>query len=298
MNKLGGIIIPAVTPFDRDGTLRLDLLRKNYEKWNSTAVQGYMCLGSNGEFRLLDDAESLQVILAASEAADPEKCLIAGIGRESLHHTLSFLHALEDAAPRIDYVSVLMPGYFKALMTDEALIAYFTAIADASPWPVLLYCAPGFTNGVCISPEALKILADHPNLHGIKDTSKDMMDTYMDAVGGRSDFEVLAGSMNTILKCMDRGGKGGVVSASNYFPDECAEVVRLYREKGPDAAREYYAELKALIARTGGRGSVATVKACMNLLGYSGGSPRSPILAAKEDVVAEIRSALKEAGKI
>ena len=116
-------------------------------------------------------------------------------------------------------MSVLTPGYFKNLMTDHALIDYYQAIADFSPYPVLIYCAPGFANAVRISPEALRILADHPNIAGIKDTSPDMMSAYMDCVGGRDDFQVLAGSLNNFFLCTLRGGKGGILSAANYFAE-------------------------------------------------------------------------------
>lgn len=93
------------------------------------------------------------------------------------------------------------------------------------------------------------MLADHPNIHGIKDTSKNMMNAYMDAAGGRDDFEVMSGSMSTVFTCMDRGGKGGVVSASNYFPEQCAEVVRLYREEGREKAWAYYEVLQNVIKK-------------------------------------------------
>ena len=296
MRKPDGIIIPAVTPFDRQGDIDFAALRANYSRWNSTAVRGYMCLGSNGEFRMLDDDEALEVIRASSQAAGEDKCFIAGVGREALAHTLRFLRRVEKERLPIDYLSVLTPHYFKGLMTDEALVDYYTAIADASSLPILLYCAPDFANSVCLSAEAVKALADHPNIHGIKDTSKNMMNSYMDAVGGREDFQVLSGSMSTILTCLDRGGRGGVVSAANYFPDECAKVVALYREQGREAAQAYYDNLQALIRKTGARGSVSGVKCCMNLLGYSGGLPRRPVLPASPQLEQEMRQALEEAG--
>jgi len=298
MRKLGGIIIPAVTPFDKNGELLLDSLKANFEVWNKTDVSGIMCLGSNGEFRMLSDDESFAVIATAAECADPSKTLIAGVGRESLYQTLAFIRRVEEANLKVDYFSILTPHYFKGLMTDKALIDYFTRIADASSVPILLYCAPPFANDVTISADVVRVLADHPNIHGIKDTSKNMMNAYMDAVGGRSDFEVLSGSMSTIFACMDRGGKGGVVSASNYFPQECANVVSIYMSEGHDAAWAYYEGLRDLISKTGARGSVAAVKATMNLLGMCGGYPRRPIQPLEAQVCDEIADALRSAGKI
>jgi len=298
MKYIGGIIIPAVTPFDENGNIAFDLLKKNYEAWNKTPVAGYMCLGSNGEFRMLSDDEAFEVIKFSALAAAEDKCFIAGVARESLFQTLKFIDRVVEAKLPIDYISVLTPHYFKGLMTDTALIEYFTAIADHSPIPVLLYCAPNFANSVCISAEAVKVLADHPNIHGIKDTSTDMMSSYMDAAGGRDDFEIVSGSISTVIACMDRGGKGGVVSAANYFPTQCSEVVRLYNEKGREAAVEYFSALQPIIKKTGARGSVAGVKCCMNLLGLGGGFPRKPIQPVSKEIEAEMKQALIEAGLI
>ena len=126
MRNLSGIVIPTVTPFDENGEIRFDMLKYNYDVWNQTKVNGFMCLGSNGEFRMLSDDEAFEVIRAASSYADPEKCFIAGVGRESLYQTLKFIDRVQSADFPIDYLSVLTPNYFKGLMTDEALIDYYT----------------------------------------------------------------------------------------------------------------------------------------------------------------------------
>lgn len=294
MKKLEGIIIPAVTPFDEDGNLRLDFLRDNYDKWNRTCVNGYMALGSNGEFRALDDDEAFSVLQAASEETAPDKLFIGGIGRESLYSTLKFLDRVTAADIKMDYVSVLTPHYFRGLMTDSALYKYFTEIADRSCYPVLLYCAPSFANDVCISVDLLKELADHPNIVGIKDTSKDMMDLYMDAVGERDNFEVFSGSISSIMHCFRRGGKGGIVSAANYFPDACGRLYSIYVDKGLDEASEYHAKLLSLSKATGARASVAGVKACMNLMGYSAGVPRLPVMPCSEKLIASFRQVIED----
>ena len=296
--KLRGIIIPAITPFDDSDEFSAQMLTENYEKWNRTDVRGYMALGSNGEYRMLDDNESLDVVKAAASARDPKKTLIVGVGRESLHQTLHFIDRVEDLDAGIDYVSVLVPHYFAGLMTDRTVINYYTAIADHAKLPVLLYCAPSFANGVTISAEAVRILADHPNILGIKDTSKNMMDAYMDAAGGREDFDIMAGSVSNLIRCYERGGAGGVVSAANYLPQECADIYNAFQSDGIEAAAAACSSVQALARKTGARGSVAGVKCTMNLLGYAGGNPRKPLLPVDPETEAEYAAALREAGKL
>ncbi|MDO4272217.1 MAG: dihydrodipicolinate synthase family protein [Eubacteriales bacterium] len=294
MRKLEGIIIPCITPFDEEGILRLDWLKSNFQKWNTTEISGYMVLGSNGEFRSLSDDEAFHVIQTVSALVPHEKTLIAGVGRESLYHTVRFIKRLEEEKVSVDYISVLTPCYFKKLMSDEALIDYYKRIADESPYPVLLYCAPGFANDLRISAKALEVLAEHPNIAGIKDTSADMMDTYMAAVGKREDFQVFAGSLNNILTCLKKGGKGGIISVANYFPRTCAEFYRIFREEGQAQGEAYLDKLKVLAKETGAKAGVAGVKALMNLMGYQAGVPRRPVLPCDDMFVRNTEHYIKE----
>lgn len=291
--KLNGVFIPAITPFEDDELLSVCKLEYNIEKWNRTQVGGYMCLGSNGEFRMLDDEESLEVIRAFIRCKGEDKMLIAGAGRESLYHTLKFIDRIQKEPKGPDIISVLTPHYFRNAMTDKALVEYYTKIADFSIYPVMMYCAPGFANGVCISCEVLKELADHPNICGIKDTSSDMMLSYMEAVGDRKDFQVMAGSVNTLYLCLQSGGEAAVLSAANYYPQECAELITIWNKEGEGSFLTAYEDLKEKIRKTGGIGGVAGVKCCMNQLGYQAGIPRNPLMPLPEEKVFMIRQALK-----
>lgn len=296
MKSLKGIFIPAVTPFDSEGNLLIDKLLYNISEWTKAPIAGIMVLGSNGEMRSLSDAEALRVIETAVSALPKEMTLIVGVGRESLYSTLEFIRQLEPVIDRVDYLSVLTPNYFPKLMTDDALYAYYSKIADVAPKPVLLYTAPSYANQVVISPELISRLADHPNIAGIKDTSSNMMEKYMDAAGGRDDFEVMAGSVSNLITCLERGGIGGVVSAANYFPAECCEITESFFAGDIEKAKEVQARMKLITSKTAGSYGVAGVKAVMGLMGYQPGVPRLPILPVAEEVCKEWDSVIREAG--
>ncbi|MDR0626492.1 MAG: dihydrodipicolinate synthase family protein [Bifidobacteriaceae bacterium] len=290
--RLRGIFVPAVTPFRPDGALETDWLRANLVRLGRTGVAGYMCLGSNGEARSLTDAESLAVAGAAIEAKG-DKCLILGVGRESTDHTLAFIDQVAELPVGIDYLSVLTPSYFAQSMTATALEAHYLQIAEASPLPVLLYVAPAFANGVVLPPQSLATLARHPNIAGVKDTSRDMLDSYLAAADGRDDFAVMAGSVGNLRRCLEAGGSGGVVSAANYLPERCAEVYRLFAEGQVDAAWDELDAVRELARASAGRFSVAGVKACMNILGWAGGVPRSPVLPVQGPELEALAKALE-----
>ena len=291
--KLKGIIIPAVTPFDEEGNLSLPMLEANFARWSETSVRGYMCMGSNGEFRSLSDDESVVVAETALHRKG-DKTLIVGIGRESLRLTLDFLARIAALGPGIDFVSVLTPNYFSKLMTDEALLDYYCEVADRSPIPVLIYGAPAYANSVVISAPVVKKLADHPNIHGIKDNSPAMMVDYLTDVGDREDFAVLAGSLNTLMTCLAFGGSGGVVSAANYFPHQCAQVTDLDFSGRREEAFARLTELQRVVRLTGGRHSIAGVKCCMNLCGFAGGVPRLPVKPLSPSAENDMMQVLRE----
>ena len=165
-------------------------------------------------------------------------------------------------------------------------------MADASPVPVLLYVAPGYANGVTVPPKVLAELADHPNIAGIKDTSPTMMTEYMVAAGSRDDFAVMAGSLSNIMTCLAFDGPGGVVSAANYLPDECARLTDLYFTASPEAARRYYRLLQGVAKSGGGKQGVASLKAAMNIRGYRAGAPRRPLRPIGAEAESQIRAAL------
>ena len=85
-------------------------------------------------------------------------------------------------------------------MTDDALVRYYTSVADASPVPVLLYNIPKYAGGVVISTDLIRRVAEHPNIAGMKDTSSEPIVPYIDAVPGGANFYILAGTIKQILR--------------------------------------------------------------------------------------------------
>ena len=112
------------------------------------------------------------------ENAAKDKVILAGIARQSAYSTIEFGKRIEDIGA--DFVSILTPNYFASFMNDTALIKYYTAIADALSIPVLMYNCPKFASGVTISSEVVKILSSHPNIMGMKDTSKGNISKYLE----------------------------------------------------------------------------------------------------------------------
>lgn len=291
--KLSGIFPPVMTPFN-NGKIDYDGLAFNIERMNKTALRGYMPLGSNGEFRSLDDAESIEVIKTIARVKSADKVLMTGTGRESAWATIEFTKKAAGAGA--DFASVLTPHYYAKKMEDENLVRYFTEVADASPIPVLMYCAPAYAAGVLLSRNAVTELSKHPNIVGMKDTSKEDIAGYIGAVSPGAEFYVLAGTVTKFFKGLSCGAIGGVLSMANYFPELCCELQELFDAGKTTEAETLSARLISLNEKTTGAYGVAGVKAAMNLLGYRGGEPRVPLLPLKNDELETLRNTLKAEG--
>ena len=272
--KLSGVFAPVFTPF-KNAEPDLDSLRFNLRKLGETDLAGYLALGSNGEFRSLDDAEQTAV-LEVFAAEKGTKTVMVGTACESTRHTIEKTRRV--ASMGFEYASILTPNYFAKQMNDAVLTGYFEAIADASPVPVLLYNAPGFAGGVQISPKAVNRLAAHPNIVGMKDSSAAGPDRFLTALEPGCEFNVLAGSANFFYAALHLGAVGGIISLANSMPGPCCEMYRLYKAGDHDRARSLHFRLARLNGAVSGAYGVAGVKASMDLAGYRGGDPRHPLI--------------------
>ena len=289
-NKLNGVFIPVVTPFINQ-EIAFDKLSYNISKWNNSNVRGYMVLGTNGEFRSLSDNEAVNIIHQVNLAKTKEKVLIAGVGRESLYLVQKFIERISGFD--IDYISILPPHYFKKSMTDSVLVDFYTKIAEFSPFPVTLYCAPSYSNGVNISEKVVSEVSAHPNIHGIKDTSSDMMMKYCSVATNRTDFTILSGTLGNFIEGIKNGAKGGVLSAANYMPDQCCKLYEMLIGEKYKEAEKYAEKLFELYNSTSKDYGVAGVKACMDINGYYGGGLRLPLSELNEKLKAELEVIFK-----
>jgi 4-hydroxy-2-oxoglutarate aldolase len=163
-----GIFAAVPTPFYSNEQIYFRKLEANIARYSRSLLSGLLLLGSTGEAAALDDAESRDVLRTASQAAAPEKVLIAGVGRESVKATVELAEAAAEF--RYDAVLVRTPTYYASQMSSAAVLHYFRSVADRSPLPVLLYNIPRCVP-YDIPVELIAELSLHPNIIGIKDSS-------------------------------------------------------------------------------------------------------------------------------
>jgi 4-hydroxy-2-oxoglutarate aldolase len=287
--EVHGVFAPMVTPF-RDDRVLFHGLIANVEKMNGTALAGYFVLGTNGEYKALSVPERMAVLKTVVQARAKDKIVMAGMGFESTQETIAMtLRAADEGA---DMVSLLMPHFFAKKMTPEVLAGYITAVADASPLPVLLYNNPSVAAGVTIRADLIDLVKEHPNVIGIKDSSSETYKANLEAAKGR--LCVLAGTANYFLDLLKNGGTGGVLSLANVFPEACARLYALFRGAKMEEAEALNLSLIGLNHEVSGSFGVAGVKAAMDLNGFCGGAPRRPLLPLTDKQLETLKQSLNQ----
>jgi 4-hydroxy-2-oxoglutarate aldolase len=286
--NLSGLFAPIPTPFDDRDEVDVARLRAALARWVTGRLTGFVVLGSNGEAGLMDDFESDRVIVAARDAVPAGRPLIVGTARES---TRAAVRAARRAAEHgADAVLVRTPAFFKTQMTGDAFVRHYTAVADASPVPVLLYNFSALT-GVDLLPATVLRLASHPNIIGMKESGGDAA-RINDLVCGTPDgFQVLAGTALTFYSTLCVGAAGGILAAACVLPEPCMrvyELTRAGRHTEALASQRRILPLARLLSTYG----VPGLKAALNLTGYDVGVPRPPLAPAPEGGVAHLRDAL------
>lgn len=292
---LRGVFAPATTPFDPvTGDADVVSMRANLRRWLEAPLAGVVLFGSTGEGPLLDEEEKARLTDASREVVDGGRLLLAGTGAESTRATIRATATVASAGA--DAVLVQPPAYYRPAMTPEALRDHYTAVADASPVPVILYQVPPRFSTVELAPGLVGELARHPNIVGIKDSHGDLksLAALVDACGGNA--QVLVGSGAVLYGALEAGAVGGIMAVALLAPHECAAVCRAFtEERFADAGRlqERLSPLhRAVVADLG----VSGMKAALDEMGMHGGLPRPPLKPLRNKELPKLRDALCAAG--
>jgi 4-hydroxy-2-oxoglutarate aldolase len=291
--NLRGVLLPFTTPFDDNGDADLSAIRSNIEKWNQTGISGHVVLGSTGERVHLDERECLQVIEAARDAVPEQLAFIVGAGQQSTQATIDEIRRVTAAGA--DAVLVITPHFYRAEMTQKALVNHYLAVADASSVPVLLYSVPQFTN-VTLAPETIARLSEHENIVGVKDSSGDILNLAETARLVPRDFAVLTGHGASLYPALCVGACGAILAIGCLAPHLSVAIYETFRAGEHERAREMQGRLTRLTRGIPGRYGISGLKAALDMLGYAGGRVRAPLADASAEAQREIAAALEETG--
>ncbi|MBI3629802.1 MAG: dihydrodipicolinate synthase family protein [Candidatus Rokubacteria bacterium] len=293
MRDFEGVLIPVTTPF-RGDDVAVDGLRANLERWNQTALAGYVVLGSTGEFPMLSEAERDRVLVAAREAIPPAKAFIAGTGTNSTLHTIR--QTKRAAELGADAAILITPHYFsKGFSPPAAQIRHYLAAADASPIPIMIYNFP-LNTGINLEAGTVAKIAQHPNVCGIKDSSGNIPQLAQIIDQTPKTFHVLVGAASALLPGLAIGASGGILALAVIAAREFCEVYARARAGRWEEARELASRMMPVDREVPGRHGIGGLKAALDLQGFFGGPCRSPLVTPDGDAIEDIKEVLATGG--
>ncbi len=213
-----GMATALVTPMTPEG-VDWEAFGRFIDFQIASGINALVAVGTTGENATLEPWEQKEVIRFTVERAAGRVPVIAGTGTNNTEHVLANTRSACEVGA--DAVLVVTPYYNKA--TQKGLVQHFTAIADASTVPVILYNVPGRT-GVNLLPKTVAELAKHPNIAAIKEATGNMaqMVELMSLCG--EDIDVYSGEDALTVPMMAMGAAGTISVLSNVIPRESVEM--------------------------------------------------------------------------
>lgn len=291
-NPFQGLSVALATPFDADGRVDEEALRRHAVRVVDEGVDVLMPCGTTGEGATLTPAEQRRVLALCLEAVGDRVPVVVGAGSNSTEAAAGLIRAaVEEGAHGTLCVT---PYYNKP--SQEGLYLHFKALADASDGlPLVLYNVPGRT-GVNLLPDTVLRLAELEPVVAVKEASgnlEQIMAILRDRAPG---FSVLAGDDVLALPVIALGGDGVVSVAANEAPGPMSRLVDAALDGRLDEAREIHYRLLELFQVNFVETNPVPVKAALELMGHMSARVRLPLAPLATDSRTRLEAALERAG--
>ena len=284
-----GVFVPHITPFDEEEKINEEMLRELVHYFADAKLNGLVTLGSNGEFPYLSFEEKLKVLkIVREESSLP---IIAGVAENSTRETIKLAKEAWDIG--VDGLLIAPPYYFKPNVRE--LFAHYSRIAYEVEAPILLYNVPKFTTINIDIDVVEKLVEEHSNIVGIKDSSGSIgrVAELIRRVGGK--ISILAGTADLMYPSWVLGAHGAVVAVANVAPRLCVELYNAFREQRYQRARRLQLMINYLNEVVVKKyNQISAIKEAMRMCGLEVGYPRMPALPLDEKALEDIEKTLIE----
>lgn len=289
MKSLEGIYAPITTPFDENGGLALGGLEANLRRWIGESLDGVVMPGSNSEAAYLSAEERNELWRCCGRVLKGSGTrFISGTGMETTAETIEMTQRAAEAGAEASLV--IPPHFYRAAMSHDTLLAHYSAVANESPIPILVYNVPAFT-GISFQPETLFALAEHPRIVGVKDSSSNVVNMAR-VLAARPEFQVFAGTGSALLPFLSLGAVGGIMALANFASPRLRELLDAFNAGRKDRARQIQLSVAEINTAVTARFGVPGLKYAMDRSGFYGGPCRLPLLPLKKQARDEIDTLL------
>ena len=287
-----GAATALVTPLNEKG-IDFERYAALIEWQIAQGIDALVTVGTTGEGSTLTDAEHREAIRFCVEQVRGRVPVIAGTGSNDAAYAIALTKYACQVG--VDAVLLVTPYYNKA--TQKGLIRFFTAIADASTKPCILYNVPSRT-GCNLLPATCAVLADHPNIVAIKEASGNISQIAQVAALCGDRLDIYSGNDDQIVPILSLGGAGVISVLSNPMPKETSRMCHDFFEGNIEAARKVQLDLIPLINALFSEVNPIPVKAAMAAMGFCDDYLRLPLTCMEEGHKANLLKLMAEQGLI
>ncbi len=261
--------MPAlITPFTRAGDIDVQAHEHNLAVLAGEGMRGFVLGGSNGQGPYLEPGDREHLLSAGGRL---KTHLMCGIAAESTRMALAQIAEAEEAGA--DSVLVLTPTTV-ARARDEAMLGFYRDIADGAGVPVFLYSVPPVT-GYSLPVDLVEKLSRHENIHGMKDSSGDVVRLQTIVESTPESFLLYSGASRALAAAVAVGCHGAITGSGNYLPALVLETLAAAREE-PEKARRLQKRLSRISSEVEAQG-IPGVLAAARAAGLDPGYPRLPL---------------------
>src|SRR5690606_17277520 len=286
MKKLVGTGVALVTPFEENGAIDYKSLKKLLRHTANGGVDYFVVMGTTGESATLSRDEKNEVLRFVLENNPNKLPVMFGTGGNDTRHVLADIEATDFTG--VDSILSVCPYYNKP--SQEGIVLHFTAIADASPVPVIIYNIPGRT-GTNITADTMLRLAEHPKIAGVKEASGNLEQCMQIAHRKPKDFLLLSGDDMMTVPLYSIGARGVISVLANAFPGIFARMKKYAFEGQFDKASREQFRLLEINPLMYAEGNPTGVKQLLSEMGICAPYTRLPMAPASEGLRQKIAQA-------
>ena len=286
-----GMATALVTPMTGNGSIDYEAFGRFIEFQIENGINALVVMGTTGENATIEYDEQKDIIRFVVEKVAGRVPVIAGTGTNNTEHVITNTKAACEVGA--DAVLVVTPYYNKA--TQNGLITHFTAIADTSTVPVILYNVPGRT-GCNLLPKTAAKLAEHPNIVAIKEATGNMAQMVeLRALCGDK-LDIYSGEDALTVPMMAMGAKGTISVLSNVVPAESVAMTDACKAGDYDTAAKLQCKLLPLINALFSEVNPIPAKAATAAMGYGADFLRLPLTSMEDHTKAVLLEEMRKLG--
>ncbi len=287
-----GAAVAIITPFKND-KLDYDSFGKIIDDQIARGTDAIVVCGTTGEASTLTDEEHVEAIDYTVRHVKKRVPVIAGAGSNDTRYAIWLSREAQRAGA--DALLQVTPYYNKA--TPLGLIKHFSAIADATDIPNILYNVPSRT-GCSITLPVYKELAKHPNIVATKEASGNLELVKQIIAECGDDLDVYSGNDDQIYDMLSLGAKGVISVLSNVMPKEAHDICQLYFDGKTAESEKLQKDLLELINNLFIEVNPIPVKTAMNLMGFCNEEIRLPLCEMESGHLDTLKASMKKYGLI